>query len=34
MIKKGDKKILDLVNKGLKAVKEKGIDKQIEKKWL
>lgn len=34
MTKKGDKKILDLINKGLRAVKAKGIDKPIEKKWL
>jgi polar amino acid transport system substrate-binding protein len=34
MTKKGDKKVLDLINKGLKAVKAKGIDKQLEKKWL
>jgi polar amino acid transport system substrate-binding protein len=34
MTKKGDKKILDLINKGLKAVKAKGLDKQYEKKWL
>ncbi len=34
MTKKGDKKVLDLINKGLRAVKAKGIDKQIEKKWL
>jgi polar amino acid transport system substrate-binding protein len=34
MVRKGDKKILGLINKGLKAVKSKGIDKQLEKKWL
>jgi polar amino acid transport system substrate-binding protein len=34
MVRKGDKKMLDLINKGLKAVRAKGIDKQIEKKWL
>lgn len=34
MTKKGDKKILDLINKGLKVVKAKGLDKQYEKKWL
>jgi polar amino acid transport system substrate-binding protein len=34
MLKKGDKKMLDLINKGLKAVKAKGLDKQFEKKWL
>jgi len=34
MVKKGDKKMLDLINKGLKAVKAKGLDKQYEKKWL
>jgi polar amino acid transport system substrate-binding protein len=33
-VKKGDKKLVDLINKGIKAVKAKGIDKQLEAKWL
>jgi len=34
VVKKGNKEVLDLINKGIKAVKAKGIDKQLEKKWL
>lgn len=34
VVRKGNKKLLDLINKGIKAVQEKGIDKQLEKKWL
>lgn len=34
VVKKGNKEVLDLINKGIKAVKAKGLDKQIEKKWL
>ncbi len=34
VVKKGNKEVLDLLNKGIKAVKAKGIDKQLEKKWL
>ena len=33
-VNKGNKEILDLLNNGLKKVKEKGIDKELEKKWL
>lgn len=34
VVKKGNKDLLVLLNKGIKAVKAKGIDKQLEKKWL
>jgi polar amino acid transport system substrate-binding protein len=34
VVKKGDKQMLDLLNKGIKAVQKKGLDKEIEKKWL
>jgi polar amino acid transport system substrate-binding protein len=33
-VKKGNKKLLDLINKGIGIVKSKGIDKQLESKWL
>jgi len=33
-VKKGNKKILDLINKGIKAVKEKGIEKKLQEKWI
>lgn len=33
-VKKGNKKVLDLVNKGIAAVKEKGIEKDLQKKWI
>lgn len=33
-IKKGNKKILDLVNKGIQAVKAKGLEKEFQKKWI
>lgn len=33
-VKKGNKEILDLVNKGIEAVKAKGLDKKILKKWI
>jgi polar amino acid transport system substrate-binding protein len=33
-VKKGDAKTLDLINKGLQAVKAKGIDNQIRDKWF
>ena len=33
-VQKGDKETLDLINKGIKAVQDKGIDKQLEDKWL
>ena len=28
------RELVDLINKGIKAVQAKGIDKQLEKKWL
>ena len=31
---KGNKQILDLVNKGIAAVKAKGLDKDLKKKWI
>ncbi len=34
VVKKGNKKLLELINKGIKAVQAKGIDKELEKKWL
>lgn len=34
VVKKGNKQLLDLINKGIKAVQDKGIDKQLENKWL
>ena len=34
VVKKGNKELLDLINKGIKVVQAKGIDKQLEKKWL
>jgi polar amino acid transport system substrate-binding protein len=34
VVKKGNQKLLDLINKGITAVKAKGIDKELEKKWL
>lgn len=33
-VKKGNKQLIDLINKGIKAVKAKGIDKKLEAKWL
>ncbi len=33
-VKKGNKEVVDLINKGLSKVKEKGTDKELEKKWL
>lgn len=33
-VKKGNKQLVDLINKGIKAVKAKGIDKTLEAKWL
>ena len=33
-VNKGNAEILDLVNKGIKAVKEKGMDKVILQKWI
>jgi len=34
VVKKGNQELLELINKGIKAVQAKGIDKQLEKKWL
>lgn len=34
VVKKGNKDLVNLLNKGIRAVKAKGIDKQLEKKWL
>ena len=34
VVKKGNKKLLELINKGIKGVQAKGIDKELEKKWL
>jgi len=33
-VNKKSKKLLNLINKGIKAVQAKGIDKQLEEKWL
>lgn len=33
-VKKGNKDLVEMLNKGIKAVQAKGIDKQLEKKWL
>ncbi len=33
-VKKGNTELLDLINKGIAAVKEKGIDKELQKKWI
>ena len=34
VVKKGNKELLDLLNKGIAAVKSKGIDGQLKKKWV
>jgi len=34
VVKKGNQELVDLLNKGIKAVKAKGIDEQLRKKWL
>lgn len=34
VVKKGNQEVLDLINTGIAAVKAKGIDKQLEEKWL
>jgi polar amino acid transport system substrate-binding protein len=34
VVRKGDKELLDLVNKGILAVKAKKLDEQLKKKWL
>ena len=33
-VKKGNKEILDLINKGIQAVKAKGLDREFQKKWI
>lgn len=33
-VNKGNTEVLDLINKGIKAVQDKGIDKELETKWL
>ena len=34
VVKKGNKELLDLINKGIVAAKSKGIDGQLKKKWV
>jgi polar amino acid transport system substrate-binding protein len=34
VVRKGDKELADLLNKGISAVKAKKIDEQLKKKWL
>jgi polar amino acid transport system substrate-binding protein len=34
VVKKGNKELLDLINKGIRAVQAKKIDEQLRKKWL
>lgn len=34
VVQKGNQKLLDRINKGITAVKAKGIDKELTKKWL
>ncbi|MFB3817700.1 MAG: basic amino acid ABC transporter substrate-binding protein [Candidatus Methylomirabilales bacterium] len=34
VVKKGNRQLVELLNKGIKAVKAKGIDEQLRKKWL
>ena len=34
VLKKGNTELQELINKGIAAVQEKGIDKELEKKWL
>ena len=33
-VKKGNKEVLDLINKGIEAVQAKGIDKELRAKWI
>jgi polar amino acid transport system substrate-binding protein len=33
-VNKGNKEILDLINKGIQAVKDKGIEDELKKKWF
>ena len=34
VVQKGDKELVDLLNKGIRAAKAKKIDEQLKKKWL
>lgn len=34
VVRQGDKRLLDLLNKGIDAVKTKGIENELKKKWL
>jgi polar amino acid transport system substrate-binding protein len=33
-VKKGNKEVLDLINKGIQAVQAKGLDKELRTKWI
>jgi polar amino acid transport system substrate-binding protein len=33
-VKKGNKEVLDLLNKGIKAVQDKGLEKELRTKWI
>lgn len=33
-VKKGNQDVLDLINKGIQAVKAKGLDKELQQKWI
>jgi polar amino acid transport system substrate-binding protein len=33
-VKKGNKEVLDLINKGIEAVKAKGVDKELRNRWM
>ena len=33
-VKKGNQKVLDLLNKGIKAAKDAGVDKTLQQKWI
>ena len=33
-VKQGNKELVDLINKGIEAVKAKGIDAQLRAKWI
>ncbi|MCK9275736.1 MAG: basic amino acid ABC transporter substrate-binding protein [Syntrophales bacterium] len=34
VVRKGNTRLLNLINNGIRAVQEKGIDKELEEKWL
>jgi len=34
VVQKGDSKLVEMVNEGLKAVQDKGLDKELAEKWL